>query len=260
MEHFEVAVIGHLGEVGSAIFELARGCHTVIGIDKETWSTEDRAVTCEFMHVCLSYSEGFIGHVMHYAAELQPDIVIVHSTVPPGTCDALYAALAEEHPVNVVHSPIRGVHPRLKSGILHYTKYVGVAGNGHGGTALMDVITHLTDLGCRCVEPLLNARTCEVGKLLSTTLYASTIATHQTFERVCKHNKVPYDEAVTEFNSTYFLGRDLKSPRPDMYPGVIGGHCLMPNIDILINQNGFIDPMLRGIVESNEMKKEDEQQ
>ena len=241
--------------MGSAIYELAKGKCSVIGMDKEL--VEDRAFTCEIMHVCIPYTDDFIGHVLHYALGQRPEIIIVHSTVKPGTCDELQQCLKDDViEVAVAHSPIRGVHPRLKSGIVHYTKFFGMAAGAFARSkATNRVWEHLeTDLGCREVKEFKNARTSEVAKLASTTLYAANIAAHQCFNRLCDRYDVSFNEAITKFNSTYFMGRELKVPRADFFPGKILGHCLMPNIDMLIQECD--DPILRAIVESNDMTED----
>src|SRR5690606_40778498 len=52
-------------------------------------------------------------HVQRYAAEHGAELVVVHSTVPVGTCDAN----------GWVHSPVRGRHPNLVGGLRKFVKH-----------------------------------------------------------------------------------------------------------------------------------------
>jgi hypothetical protein len=58
-------------------------------------------------------------------------------------------------------------------------------------------------------------------------------------EKICKNVGVSFDQAVTAFNETYNEGyKNLEKPevvRPVLYPpnDGIGGHCILPNVEIL---------------------------
>lgn len=82
-------VIG-CGEIGTAISAILN-CE---GIDIN--QTPEKK-TYKYLHICFPYSEKFIEYVEQYQDRFSPDKIIVHSTVPIGTCKKL----------NVVHSPCR---------------------------------------------------------------------------------------------------------------------------------------------------------
>jgi hypothetical protein len=44
-----------------------------------------------------------------------------------------------------------------------------------------------------------------------------------------------------------------------MYPDVIGGTCLMPNIDLLINKTSHRFPLLQWVKHSNQLRKAEQQ-
>jgi hypothetical protein len=47
----------------------------------------------------------------------------------------------------------------------------------------------------------------------------------------------------------------LRLDRPVMFPGFIGGHCLIPNTELLLN--AYDSEFLRLILKSNEKRKEE---
>src|SRR5699024_8846943 len=72
-------------------------------------------IGAEVRDVCSPWSEAFVRGVHRYAVERGARLVVVHSTVPVGTCDAN----------GWIHSPIRGRHPDLEDGVLVFTKHFG---------------------------------------------------------------------------------------------------------------------------------------
>jgi len=56
--------------------------------------------------------------------------------------------------------------------------------------------------------------------------------------------------------STQTRKRCVKLDRPIMYPGVIWGHCLLPNIELLLLRR-YDSEFLRWVLESNERRIEE---
>ena len=75
--------------------------------------------------------------------------------------------------------------------------------------------------------------TLELGKILCDTSYLGWLINYaQLTNMIAIQYNVNYDEMWTfsdEINK--FLGN-----RPKMYPGFIGGHCVIPNLDLVQNQ------------------------
>ena len=63
------------------------------------------------------------------------------------------------------------------------------------------------------------------------------IAWAQTVDRWCEEAGADYDEVVAFYEEVPFF------PPVKYYPGVIGGHCVMPNIELLDEgfESGFLD-------------------
>lgn len=187
---------------------------------------DDGLIGVDILHVCIPFSEKFIEIVKKEIGEINPKLTIIHSTVAPHTTKAIGGA--------VVHSPVRGVHPNLHEGIKTFVKYIG-ADNEDAGKLAKE---HFEGLGIK-TKAFENSLTTELGKLLDTTYYGVAIAWHGEMKKICEKEGVDFDKVVTDFNNTYNEGYTelgmSNVVRPVLYPpeGEIGGHCVVPNVEIL---------------------------
>ena len=137
--------------------------------------------------------------------------------------------------------------------MLLFVKFIGPADKKSGE----DAKKHFESMGIK-TEIMKSPMETELGKLFGTTYYGLCIAYHQEMERICKKFNADFKQAVTRFNETYNDGCKTANPnvvRPVLYPGFIGGHCVMPNIGILKKdvKSDFLD----AIEKSNELKKKE---
>lgn len=236
-----VLVVG-LGEIGSAMIGVLEASGKCRIFKKDVKPLEVKE-NIDVMHVCIPYFENFADIVAEYIGQYRPGVTIINSTVRPGTSQEIYKKTG----TNIVHSPVRGKHPNLKDGLLRFIKFIGPT-SGEAGRLAKE---HFEGLGIKA-EILKSSAETEVGKLLSTTYYALNIAFHQDMERICRKYGADFKQAVSRFNATCTMDIEHKVPRPVMYPGSIGGHCLIPNIGILKKdvESKFLDAVL----ESNEQK------
>jgi UDP-N-acetyl-D-mannosaminuronate dehydrogenase len=86
----------------------------------------------------------------------------------------------------------------------------------------------------------------ELAKLTETTYFGLIIAWAQEIERYCDHFGLKYDEIVSIYEEVPFF------PPVKYFPGVIGGHCVMSNIEILSRIKHT--EILKAIESSNEQK------
>lgn len=210
-------VIG-LGEVGSAVQKIL-GCD---GLDFEKDSTADGG-PYEVLNICFPWSDTFVRSVQNYVDIYKSRIVVVHSTVPVGTCDAQ----------GWVHSPVRGVHPDLELGIRTFVKYFG-------GKDAHEISTEWAKLGIN-IKSVEKAKHTEALKLWDTTQYGLMIMIEKEIHAFCKNNDLDFDLVYTDANHTYDIGYEsLNRPevcRPYLkhVDGPIGGHCVIPNAKLLRN-------------------------
>ncbi len=251
----KVLVVG-LGEIGHALFALLKkeGNFTVYGLDLD--ETKMRATgqaksklpsEVDTMHVCLTcrIQDKFVDTVAKYTKQFKPKLLIINSTVPPGTTKKIY----EQHNCLVAHSPVRGVHKNSKHmewELKRWIKYVG----GANTKATDAARKHFEKMGLK-VETLKSCAETELAKLFETTYRAWMIACFQEMHRISRHFNCDFDEAVDFLEDTHRLRLD----RPVMFPGFIGGHCLIPNTELLLN--AYDSEFLRLILTSNEKRKEE---
>jgi len=120
MGNKEIIIVG-LGEVGEPIKKLEEEAGNVVSVveinDRPTPSDK----IYDVMHVCIPDSHSFATIVLNYIDDYSPGLVIIHSTVAPGTT----SKINRDIDTHVVHSPIRGVHPNLYEGIKTFVKNIG---------------------------------------------------------------------------------------------------------------------------------------
>lgn len=69
--------------------------------------------------------------------------------------------------------------------------------------------------------------------------------------RISRHFGADFDDVVDFVENTHRVRLD----KPVMFPDVIGGHCLIPNTELLLKS--YDSKFLRLILESNEKRKEE---
>lgn len=251
----KVLVLG-LGEVGRPLFELLKESKqfNVYGFDtNETkmqmvgQSKENLPTKVDVMHVCIPCKnrEEFVSVVKNNTERFKPMLIIIDSTVPPTTTNLVY----EHCRCLVAHSPIRGVHENLehmKWEIKRWTKYVG----GVNSESTEAACKHFKRMGLK-TKALKSSIEVELAKLFETTYRAWMIACFQEMHRVSRFFQADFVEIVDFLEDTHKVRLD----RPIMFPDIIGGHCLIPNTELLLSV--YDSKFLRLILESNEKRKEE---
>ena len=231
-----VSLVIGLGEVGRPLLAVLRRVHRAEGIDLPPRDVDG---SVEMMHVCYPVEiDDFVGVTTAYVKRYRPEIVVIHSTVPVGATRAVQAAV----PVPVVHSPVRGKHARMEEELLHYTKFVGTSDPGVAAR----VESHFQQAGMR-TRRLASSEASELAKLTETTYLGLLIAFAQDVDRMARETGVPYDDVVSFYDEIGYL------PPVRYFPGVIGGHCVMPNIALLKRVHS--SRLLDAIEWSNEIRK-----
>jgi UDP-N-acetyl-D-mannosaminuronate dehydrogenase len=235
----ETTVVIGLGEVGGPLFELVeRAGGPAHGVDVDP-STLPKETAIDVMHICFPYEiPDFVGEVARYSSLLEPALTIINSTVAVGTTREVHARAARP----IAYSPVRGKHSRMVEELTKYHKYVG----GIDDAAASAAAAHFERLGMS-TRVVSAPETAELAKLTETTYFGLLIAWAQEVERYCHLTGLDYDEIVSFYEEVPFF------PPVKYVPGVIGGHCVMPNIEIL-GRLGDSD-LLRAIKASNVEKK-----
>ncbi len=236
----EVVIIVGLGEVGKPLQEVLSSKYCVVGVDLEPVEIE---APCEVMHICYGFKNNaeFVNTTAAYIEKYHPSLTIINSTVAPGTTRAIYRRIASP----IVYSPVRGKHIRMNEELLRYVKFVGGIEQGWSQKAARHFET--AGVGTKIVSC---PEAAELAKLTETTYFGLLIAWAQEVERYCDQLDLNYEEIVSYYSEISYL------PSVKYFSGIIGGHCVMPNIRIL--KTVFRSELLNAIEQSNQQKTERE--
>lgn len=226
-------IILGMGEVGETIFDLlVERNFDCIGIDVDAskcrnYSENTIIENPEYLHVCLpgELSE-FVDITSNWINKIGDlKAVLIHSTVRPGTTKNIQ----ERSNTLVLYSPVRGVHRRFLDDIKKYTKFIASDNQEIDKEIKLDLEKRFQK-----VDWMSTTKTAELAKILvDTTYYGWLINYAQITKMICEKENIDFDEMwkfADEIHTN--LGN-----RPKMYPGIIGGHCVLPNLNLIENEN-----------------------
>ena len=212
------SIIAGKGQIGTALGKILEQYKPEF--TDPAFGLHAQSVHCDILHITFPYTPEFIEQVEEYKSLYTPKYIVIHSTVPVGTSRALEA----------VHSPVIGIHPFLESGIRTFKKMLG-------GEQASEVADYFKSAGLRVIL-FDDQETTELLKILDTSFYGICIEFTKDVKRLCEENEVPF-EAWSVYTNNYNEGyQKLGYPeytRPNLQPIMkkIGGHCILPNADML---------------------------
>ena len=210
------------GEIGKSLKKVLETKHEVYLKDIEDLELDG----VEVLNICYPYSKDFVKITKDYIKKYKPHLVIIHSTVKPGTTEKIGEI--------AVHSPCHGKHPNLEGGIRTFVKYIG----GENPEQLLLAEQYLEPCGIK-IMVVANSKTSELSKVLCTTYYGWNILFMKEVIKICKKNKVPFHEVYTYWNEFYNQGyknlnmQQFRRPVLNPVKGKIGGHCVVNNCSLL---------------------------
>jgi UDP-N-acetyl-D-mannosaminuronate dehydrogenase len=229
--------VAGLGEVGNPLLQILSRSYECTGVDIAPVQI-DRP--CSVLHVCYPFQlPDFVGTTASYVERFRPALTVINSTLAVGTT----RKVQERVSTPVVYSPVRGKHAKMEQDMLHYQKFVG----GFDEQSTQRAAEHFTRAGFVVTK----FRTPEVGelsKLVETTWLGVLIGWAQDVERMAVSCGASYEEVNAFIKEISFLPSHV-------FPGRIGGHCVMSNIAIL--RTKISSKLLDAIVESNEIKEKE---
>ena len=231
-----VVVVG-MGEVGRPLFQILSRKFECAAVDIEPVEIKK---PCSALHICYPFqAPDFVGTTAGYIQKYRPAVTIINSTIAPGTTRKVQALATDQA---LAYSPVRGKHAKMESDMLRYKKFVAAC----HPDALNRVVNHFAEAGFKTAtfpSPELG----ELAKLLETTYLGILIAWAQEVERLAAQYGGAFEDVNAFVEEIDFLPSGI-------FPGRIGGHCVMPNIAILRTQlkSKFLDT----VVESNEIKEQ----
>ena len=226
-------VILGMGEVGETLFNLlVDRKFDCIGIDLDNSKcknyTENKIIeNPQYLHVCLPGElTGFTDIVVNWINKIKNiKVVIIHSTVKPGTTKTIQ----EKFSMPILFSPVRGVHKRFLNDIKKYTKFISFDGAEIDSKIRIDLEKRFEK-----IDWMSTTKTAELAKILvDTTYYGWLINYAQITKMICEKENVDFDE-MWKFADEI---QENLGNRPKMFPGIIGGHCVIPNLNLVKYEN-----------------------
>ena len=228
-------IVAGIGEIGRPILKLLSESNIVVGFDLNPNLMDKRKferyknLKTSFMHITIPVTGKFINNILKLYKKFQPECVVIHSTIRPGTTERLQ----EKLPIPVIYSATRGVHKRMIYDLKRYTKFFVISTNApRGKWASSRYVKMMKACGIK-TKKMSKPETLELAKIICDTSYLGWLVNYaQLSNMIAIEHGVNYDEmwSFTE-EIQKFLGN-----RPKMYPGHIGGHCVIPNLGLLDNQ------------------------
>jgi len=221
MEKIKTSLIIGAGEVGKSLYNVFKKRYENVELrDIGEYKKEE---VFDVLHICFPYSKKFIRQVIEYKLKYVPKYTIIHSTVPVGT--------TKKCGVSTYFSPVRGVHPNLEKGLRTFVKYL----------APFDKDLFEYFLGAEIILSGIatTIETLEMAKIMSTTYYGWNIVFQKEMWKLCKKHGIDYDTAYVNWNRSYNEGYEemgmdyVKRPVLNHVKGKIGGHCIIPNCDLV---------------------------
>jgi UDP-N-acetyl-D-mannosaminuronate dehydrogenase len=226
-------VILGMGEVGQTLFDLlVDRKFDCVGIDLDNskckkYSENHVIKNPEYLHVCLPGElTGFTDIVVNWINKIKNiQVVIIHSTVKPGTTKIIQEKLS----IPILFSPVRGVHKRFLNDIKKYTKFISFDGIEIDSKIKRDLENRFEK-----IDWMSTTKTAELAKILvDTTYYGWLINYAQITKMICEKENVNFEEMWKFADEIH----ENLGNRPKMFPGIIGGHCVIPNLDLIEYEN-----------------------
>ena len=227
-------VVAGLGEIGKPILLLISRVSPVIGydtneilVDKKLLNKYEKLET-RLLHICIPFTNNFISNVTNLYEKFKPESIIIHSTISPNTTKQIQKTL----PIPIIYSATRGVHKRMLSDLRRYTKFFAIYPDAPRAKWAGKTYSNLLKKCKVKTKQMSNPITLELAKIVVDTSYYGWLITYAQLSNIIAiQNKVNYDEMWSFADEIHnFLGN-----RPKMFPGFIGGHCVIPNLELIKN-------------------------
>ncbi len=224
-------VIG-MGEVGSAFSKLLRReGEPLEGYDIDLKKCFQNSCNPDdiiyFLHICIPFKQfpEFRTSVLQSIEKYKPKAIAIHSTVAPKTTQKIQS----EVEIPVLYSPIRGVHTRMIDDMKRYAKFYSVDKKFSGTDVEKAYEKRMSKAGVS-TKKISTTVTLELAKILTdTSYYGWLIAYAQKTKMIADNYGVDFDE-MWSFSDEI---QKFLNNRPKMYAGMIGGHCILPNLDLI---------------------------
>jgi len=228
-------VVAGLGEIGYPILKFLSKNQITVGYDvderlmNKSKFKKFQETQTSFLHIAIPVTSKFEPNILQLYKKFKPECIVMHSTVGPGTTEKIQ----EKLDVPLIYSATRGVHKRMLKDIKRYTKFFAISKTAPKKQWATKAFSRkMKNCGVK-TKQMSKPETLELAKIVCDTSYLGWLVNFAQISNVIsKQYNVDYDEMWTFSEEIHkFLGN-----RPKMHPGIIGGHCVIPNLQLLRNQ------------------------
>jgi len=228
-------VVAGLGEIGYPILKFLSKNQITVGYDvderlmNKSKFKKFQETQTSFLHIAIPVTSKFEPNILQLYKKFKPECIVMHSTVGPGTTEKIQ----EKLDVPLIYSATRGVHKRMLKDIKRYTKFFAISKTAPKKQWATKAFSRkMKNCGVK-TKQMSKPETLELAKIVCDTSYLGWLVNFaQISNIISKKYNVDYDEMWTFSEEIHkFLGN-----RPKMYPGIIGGHCVIPNLQLLRSQ------------------------
>jgi len=229
-------VVAGLGEIGYPFLQLVSKSSSAVGFDinqklvNKKKLKQLKKIDTSFLHICIPFNDKFITNVKSLFKRFKPECIVIHSTVRPYTTKNLQKKFS----IPIIYSPTRGVHKRMLYDLKRYTKFFAIGKNAPREKWASKTYS---DLMRKCgvkIKKMSNPLTLELAKIVVDTSYYGWLINYaQLSNIIALKNKIDYDEMWSFADEIH----DILGNRPKMFPGYIGGHCILPNLKLINEQH-----------------------
>jgi len=225
-------VVAGLGEIGTPILQLISKTVPAVGYDlnqklmNKIKFEKYKKLETRFLNICIPFTEKFIFNVISLYDKFKPECIVIHSTISPSTTNKIQSKLS----VPVIYSATRGVHKRMLFDLKRYTKFYAIEPDAPRQKWASYVYSKLMKKCGVKTKRMSNPLTLELAKIVVDTSYYGWLINYaQLSNMIALKNKVNYDEMWSFADEIH----KYLNNRPKMFPGFIGGHCVIPNLDLI---------------------------
>lgn len=141
-------------------------------------------------------------------------IVVIESTVSPGTIDKCLRPVVEGKPLHLVHAPERIIPGNMVYELLHNNRTIGADEKSIG-----ECVKSLYSSFCQGEIVVTDIKTAEMTKVVENTFRAVNIAFANELSRICRHDNIDVYEIIRICNMHPRV--NILNPGPG-----VGGHCI----------------------------------
>ena len=225
-----------LGEIGFPIFKLIS-----LKVPTQAFDINSKLIpknnnrfdnfSTKFLHICITFNGKFLNEVKHLKKKFSPKGIVIHSTIKPKTTEKLQKKLN----IPIIYSATRGVHKRMLKDLKKYSKCYSIYDCAQNSKWAQKTFVLLMKKAGVKTKKVSSPLTLELAKIVCDTSYYGWLINYaQISNMIALKYEVDYEEMWSFSDEIHqFLGN-----RPKLFPGYIGGHCVIPNLD-LIDENSL---------------------